>query len=105
QVDQLVGSAQPIRQAGLQWTKINSVRRLLELSQCQSTGKRIQARSVRSKPQTEIEDSLRSEEPFTKLALHTSDQAVAVHARLQFKQDLPVVSGVVVRFEQRRREP
>jgi len=92
QRDEFVFSTQASRQAGSHWTEIDSMHRLFQLPQSQTFRERIHAHAVWSKTQSQRQHSLGSEEMLYKLVLHAIAQTVALHARLQFEHDLPIVS-------------
>src|SRR5574338_156833 len=95
QVDLFVSGAQTRRQAGRERTEIDSMHGFFDLAQCQTFRKRIQPSAVWSETQTQIQDSLRREELFEQLALHSSGHTAVLHASLKLEQDLPIVSRVL----------
>src|SRR2546423_12296019 len=89
QFNAFISSTQSRRQAGRQWTKIDSMHRFLNLVQSQTFGKRVYAGAIWSKTQTQIQDPFGAEKLFDELTFHTSEKiaqsAIVLHACLQFE--------------------
>src|SRR5688500_6244531 len=100
----LVGGAQTSRQAWRKWTKIHSVFSVLDLPQRQPTRERIEPRTVRSKTQPEVDHPFWSKETLHQRTLHAVGKPSLRHARLQLKQDLPIVLRTRNSLKKRRRK-